>query len=111
MVRVVSFRLILAIATALLLGACTDPVSLAMTGASAASAVGTDKTIPDHIMSFALDEECSFRNQLKGRPWCRPVDKETAEASPPQRYCYESIAKMTCYTEENPYETRSQRIP
>lgn len=95
-------------AAALLLAACADPASLALTGANAVTVVDSGKTVTDHIMSFATGDECTIRHSLRGQAWCQPkrYDHGTADGG---ETCYRSIADVTCYAAENPYETPSRR--
>ena len=55
------------------LTACADPASLALGGASAVSFVQSGKTLTDHAMSYATDQDCSLRHSLSGKAWCQPV--------------------------------------
>lgn len=90
------------------LTACTDPISLALTGASAVSVVQTGKTVSDHAMSVATGMDCSIRNSLSGESWCKPAIIDAPDPSA-DLACYRSIANVTCYTHDNPHETASRR--
>ena len=89
------------------LAACTDPASLAVTGASVVTAVDSGKTVTDHAFSFATGADCSFLNSIRGESWCKPALADPLP--PPEQVCYRSIAAMTCYPVENPHETASRR--
>lgn len=92
------------------LTACTDPASLALGGASAVSFVQSGRTLTDHAMSFATDQDCSLRHSLAGKAWCQPVLSAAPDSQGEQSniHCYRSIAAVTCYRHENPHDTASQ---
>lgn len=92
------------------LTACTDPLSVALGGASVVSIVQTGKTISDHAMSAATGMDCSIGHSLSGESWCQPEIDETADPSA-DLVCYRSIANVTCYNQDNPHETASRRTP
>ncbi|MDH3739508.1 MAG: hypothetical protein OER92_09955 [Alphaproteobacteria bacterium] len=99
------------LAAILALGAltgCTDPLTVALSGASVVSVVQTGKTVSDHAMSAATGMDCSVRNSFSGESWCQP---QLGSAPDPAAglVCYRSIAKVTCYTHDNPHETASRR--
>ena len=91
-----------------MLTACTDPVSVALGGASFVSVVQTGKTLSDHAMSAATGMDCSIRNTLSGDSWCLPEVHDVADPAA-DLFCYRSIAEVTCYTRDNPHETASRR--
>ena len=90
------------------LTACTDPVSVALGGASVVSVVQTGKTISDHAMSAATGMDCSIGNTLSGVSWCQPPVNDAPDPAA-DLVCYRSIAEVTCYTRDNPHETASRR--
>lgn len=90
------------------LTACTDPVSVALSGASVVSVVQTGKTISDHAMSAATGMDCSIGHTLSGDSWCQPTYSDKPDPAA-DLVCYRSIAEMTCYSRNNPHETASQR--
>lgn len=90
------------------LTACTDPLSVALSGASVVSVVQTGKTISDHAMSAATGMDCSIRNSISGDSWCQPPLNDTLDPAA-SLACYRSIANVTCYTQDNPHETASRR--
>ena len=90
------------------LTACTDPVSVAVGGASVVSVVQTGKTLSDHAMSAATGMDCSIRNTLSGASWCTPAVNEAPDPAA-DLVCYRSIANVTCYNRDNPHETASRR--
>ena len=95
----------------LALGACTSPLAIALTGASAATYVATGKTIPGHAMSYVTDQDSLVMRNLLGEPMCRDlpaaggVEEQVVEMA-----CYRSIADITCYRAENPHETVTRRL-
>lgn len=80
------------------LGACTAVSS----GASVVSLMATKKTIVDHVVSFALDEDCSTIALERGEPYC--TDPNAPQPITPVYYCYRSLADITCYESEDPYD-------
>lgn len=90
------------------LSACSDPVSVALSGASVVSVVQTGKTISDHAMSAATGMDCAIGHTLSGTSWCQPEIYDGPDPGA-DLVCYRSIAEMTCYTRNNPHETASQR--
>lgn len=104
-------RSLTAVLLACTLSACTDPASLALGGVSAVSFVQSGKTLTDHAMSLATDQDCSIRHSLSGKAWCLPVSTprpayDQAEAG--DLHCYRSIGTMTCYRHKNPHDTASR---
>lgn len=65
---------------------------------STASVMATDKTIPDHIVSYRSGKDCSTVRTEQGRTYCR----EDEPNPQPVAYCYRSIADVTCYAEPDP---------
>jgi hypothetical protein len=90
------------------LTACTDPLSIALSGASVVSVVQTGKTISDHAMSAATGMDCSLRHSISGESWCQPEINDTPDPAT-DLVCYRSIANVTCYNYDNPHETASRR--
>lgn len=80
------------------LGACTAVTS----GASVVSLMATKKTIMDHVVSFALDEDCSTIALERGEPYC--TDPNAPSPPTPVYYCYRSLAEINCYETEDPYD-------
>lgn len=107
-VKMAAFRPIFAVVALIGLTACTDPLSVALSGASVISVVQTGKTISDHAMSAATGMDCSISNSINGVSWCTP---EVNEAPDPalELACYRSIAEVTCFPRSNPHETVSRR--
>jgi len=103
-----AFRPLGAVLALGVLTACTDPVSMALGGASVVSVVQTGKTVSDHAMSAATGMDCSIRNTLSGASWCLPAVNDTPDPAA-ELACYRSIAEVTCYTRDNPNETASRR--
>ena len=92
------------------LTACTDPASLALGGVSAVTFVQSGKTLTDHAMSYATDQDCSLRHSLSGEAWCKPVPSSPVALQTEQAnlHCYRSIAAVTCYRHANPHDTASR---
>ncbi|MGE0256133.1 MAG: hypothetical protein AB7N54_06965 [Alphaproteobacteria bacterium] len=95
-------------ALALGLGGCAEVATMAAVNAANAVAYdGSGQTLGDRLMSWTTDRDCNMEAFRAGQPWCRP--KATAVEETP--VCYRSIGRVTCYTEPNPNETASRRMP
>lgn len=103
-----ALRLLATIAALGAVTACTDPVSVALSGASVVSVVQSGKTLSDHAMSAATGMDCSIRNTIAGDSWCMPPINDAPDPSAGLA-CYRSIAEVTCYRRDNPNETPSRR--
>ncbi len=74
-------------------------------GADLVSLASTGKTVDDHIIGLATDQDCSTLRASKGGPWCQPNPAPVAMIAKTE-YCYRSLASATCYTEPlPPYDT------
>ncbi len=101
----------MAVVALLALGACTSPLAIALTGASAATYVATGKTLPGYAMSYSTDQDCLVMRNLKGEPMCKEVPAAGGlEEQAVEMACYRSIADITCYQAENPHETVTRRL-
>ncbi len=58
-----------------------------------ASAIVTDKTITDHIVSIASGKNCSTVRTERGLYYCEE-DEPKGET---RVYCYKTIGAVTCY--------------
>ena len=63
------------------------------------SVVGTDKTMFDHIVSYASGKDCSAVRVEKGKRYC----KEDEPIIKPQVYCYSTLGRASCYEVPDPY--------
>lgn len=64
-----------------------------------ATIIGTDKTIGDHIVSFATDKNCSTVRKHLGKTYCEEDEIGRVD----EVYCYRTLAKVTCYAEPSPH--------
>lgn len=108
----------LALGLALGLGAC-DPASQAMmAGASLVSFVHTDKTVGDHVATWALDQDCSTLTLANGEGYCRDfvTEEERAAAEAQARaaqaatFCYRTLGEITCYRQPDPLASTATRV-
>lgn len=92
------------------LAAC-DPASQAMlAGASVVTFVHTDKTIGDHVATWAFDKDCSTLSLANGEGYCREFVTEEeraaaeaeAAAARAATYCYRTLGTVSCYREPDP---------
>jgi hypothetical protein len=98
-------RLIAILSLMVLLGGCGVVPGLG--GAEALSAVGTSKTLGDHIVSFTSGKNCSSVRREKGMAYC---EEDDAQPPPVSRHCYRTLGSVTCYDRPDPYEGRHQRV-
>ena len=104
----------------LLLGlAACDPASQAMmAGASVVSFVHTDKTLGDHVATWAFDKDCSTLSLANGEDYCKPhVTEEelaAAEADAKARltgtYCYRTLGAINCYQQPDEAASAMARV-
>jgi hypothetical protein len=88
-------RDVLAIAIAWLpLGACAGIGPIAMVGSEATAMSATKKTSLDNLISALTGADCAITNPSIGRNYCSDPPREEAE---PERWCYRSLADITCY--------------
>jgi hypothetical protein len=69
----------------------------------AATVIGTDKTIGDHMISLSSGKNCSSIRKEKGLTYCEedePVIKQNI-------FCYKTLATVTYYDRPDP---RRQRV-
>ena len=90
---------------AFLLAAC-DPGSQALfLSANVMSYVQTDKTLVDHGVSAATDEDCSTLTWAEGEGYCQDEAASEDLAIAPAAagpFCYRSLATVVCYSEPDP---------
>jgi len=100
------------------LAAC-DPASQAMlAGASLVSFVHTDKTIGDHVATWAFDQDCSTLTLANGEGYCRDhVSEEElaareaeARAELAATYCYRTLGEISCYRQPDPLASSAARV-
>ncbi|MGF1593387.1 MAG: hypothetical protein ACFCUW_08920 [Kiloniellaceae bacterium] len=103
---------------ALGLAAC-DPASQAMlAGASLVSFVHTDKTVGDHVATWAFDQDCSVLTLANGEGYCNDFVSEEelaaveAEAAARQAgtFCYRTLGAVSCYREPDPLASSTARV-
>ena len=88
---------------ALFLGACSaveGAQSIAPQAAllEGATIVGTDKTIGDHVVSFATGKNCSTVRKHLGKTYC----EEDEVGHVDEVYCYHTLGRPTCYAVPSP---------
>ncbi len=60
--------------------------------------VGTEKTLEDHIISFASGKNCSTARSQRGLTYC--VEDEVRYK--PAVHCYRNLGEVTCYDKPDP---------
>jgi hypothetical protein len=71
----------------------------------AATIIGTDKTIGDHVVSFATNKNCSTVRKQLGKHYCEEDEIGRVD----EVYCYRTLAKVTCYAVPSPHG-ETQRV-
>ncbi len=95
-------RIAIAVIGLLVLGACTPLTMPQAATAEAISAVGTGKTLSDHVISLVSGKNCRGVRVKQGLTYC-----EEDELIPkPDIYCYRTLARVTCYDRPDPYKGR-----
>ena len=82
----------------LALAACTPSAQVALTGASLVSLAHTDKTVGDHVSTWAFDKDCSLIQFIDGEEYCQEYEDAAAKAAEqPVLHCYRTIGGVSCY--------------
>lgn len=81
-----------------------DPATMTVVavGSTIASLKHTDKTIPDHVVSWATEQDCSVLRSEAGGPYCMSKEELEALETPPQVVCYRTLGAVDCYAEVDP---------
>jgi hypothetical protein len=91
-------------ASVLALSAC----AVVSSGASVVSLMATKKTIMDHVVSFALEQDCSTIQFERGEPYCS--DPNAPLPVQPVYHCYRSLGEITCYETADPYRDGAAEV-
>ena len=97
-------RHILTILLALPLLSCDPATATAvLVGSSAASLAHTNKTVPDHIASWATGEDCSLIRYTEGDgPYCQAEGDLLQSEGEGGFTCYRTLGAIDCYSEPDP---------
>jgi hypothetical protein len=96
----------------MLLGGCAlveGPGTVATAGVSTVLLINTGKTITDHVLSYAIDEDCSMVNYEKTKHYCHEWPEVTARAEP-ELYCYKTLAQVECHARPEPYGNKETLV-
>jgi len=77
-------------------------------GASVVSLIATKKTIMDHVVSFATDQDCSTIAFERDLPYC--TDPNAPQPVEPVYHCYRSLGAITCYETEDPFANGHREV-
>ena len=88
-------------AALLALPACSDLAIL-----DVATVLGTDKTIPDHVISYYSGKDCSTIRTERGQTYC-VEDEPNPE---PLVHCYRTLGRASCYTQRDPHHDGQQEL-
>ena len=80
-------------------------VALVVAGAGMTSVMYTDKTLLDHGVSAANEQDCSMLYLEKKQPYSR--DWAGQDETPVTLYCYSTLGQPDCYV--NPLPNRQSR--
>lgn len=108
LLRFINWRPFTALLLVAALSGCTAfaPGIPGLAEVDALTVVGTDKTITDHVISFASGKNCSTVRREQGMHYCEE-DEPTVE---PAVYCYKTLARVTCYDRPDPYKEGYRKI-
>ena len=96
-----------------------DAASQAMiAGASLVSFVHSDKTIGDHVATWAFDKDCSTLTLANGEGYCHEFVTEDeriaaateATAALDGTYCYRTLGEISCYRQADPMASSAARV-
>jgi hypothetical protein len=96
------FSIAIVISLAIANAACTGAAAV-----SAGTVMATDKTLVDHTVSFFSGKDCAMIRKNAGLTYCK--EDEVVAVQP--QHCYRTLADVTCYTKEDPYNGRHQAVP
>jgi len=71
-------------------------IGAALLGLDLFSLVNTGKTLDDHVLGVASDQDCSTVRLSQGGPYCIPYPQPVAMVAQ-TTYCYKSLASASCY--------------
>ena len=103
---------------ALSLGACEVGAPALLAGASLVSIAHTDKTVTDHVTTWAFDKDCSTVSFANGEDYCQDFVTEeelrAAEAEEAARraqtYCYRTLGTVNCFRQPDALASTGQRV-
>ncbi len=94
------------LASVLAVSAAVAACSNQMIALDAGSVMTTDKTLADHVVSWASGKDCSSVRWELGRTYC----KEDEPRPVAHVYCYRTLGDVTCYDRPDPYGNQEQRM-
>lgn len=103
---------------ALALAACDRASQAMLAGASLVTYVHSDKTIGDHVATWAFDKDCSTLTLAQGEGYCKDWGSEEelaaaeaeAVAAQASTYCYRTLGSVSCYREPDPHASSAVRV-
>ena len=75
-------------------------------GIEGGAIIATDKTVSDHIISFASGKDCSTVRIEKGLKYC----KEDEVFIRQNIFCYRTLGRVTCYDRPDPHKGGHQKV-
>ena len=70
------------------------------------SAVGTGKTLSDHVVSYYSGKDCSIVRQSTGRSYCEEEENNPA----PKVWCYRTLGSVSCYDRPDPHDGKQRKV-
>lgn len=100
------------------LAACDPGSQAVLAGASLVTFVHTDKTIGDHMATWAFDKNCSTLSLANGEKYCREhvteEELKAAEAEAEARlagtYCYRTLGTINCFRQPDTMASSAARV-
>ncbi|GAB4394798.1 MAG: hypothetical protein Tsb0032_23270 [Kiloniellaceae bacterium] len=100
------------------LAACDPGTQAMLAGASLVSFVHTDKTLGDHVSTWAFDKDCSSLRLANGEEYCREhvteaqIKAAEAEAAAKRAgtYCYRTLGAINCFREPDSMASSAARV-
>ena len=92
-------RAALILASLIGLSGCDAGTTAVLAGAGLATFVHTDKTVTDHAVSWATEEDCALLHAANAEPYCqaRPEPRARMTETTAASHCYRTLGTVTCY--------------
>jgi hypothetical protein len=103
---------------AALLSACDPGTTAVVAGASLVTLAHTDKTLGDHVATWAFDKDCSTLSLANGEDYCREHVSEAelaaaeaeARAKREATYCYRTLGAVNCFKQADELASANLRV-
>lgn len=100
------------------LAACDPGSQAVLAGASLVTFVHSDKTVGDHVATWAFDKDCSTLSLANGEAYCREriteEKRKAAEAEAAAQlagtYCYRTLGAINCFRQPDTMASSAMRV-